>query len=480
MLKPEHHEAGCPPWPFYIKRSFMFDSGTCLDLEFSRRHNFTLLDSSPYRHRDYMKSNQIAEFFQVSPVYLPQIYEDESKDWVFFYLDTKPFDMIVVLDSKEVSETNKRALLTSMDEWTWALTLVSLTTISLSLHYLRIIPKESGGLVGILISIFGTLISQGMNLPKIKFSLFLTFGTWSLVTIVITNGYAGFLLAQLTKPSVPSVPKDMAGLLNSSFHFDMFSFTITFVTNSSFPDFRGHELEFERAVKRYRDAEVLRGKECPICEWILKKIRFTNSILLQLYGKSESIFHNILGSLMAIKKYDLIRTHSNQRRFRKNFVLIDKERCFGALIHALRLLFKNEKLVVQRGLTPPFSNTHASFTMKSDASRLAQKHFSRVHSSGLFSQWNRAFEIFQSNEIGWTYDITFNLTREDRYSKLLLPNVYQRPDPQKLTIDHLAVHLFILGSSLALCTFIFMIEYLTHLLNAYFLLTLTLAGARAI
>ena len=268
----------------------------CTYLEFSKRHNFTLVDSS--LHRDLVNNNLLADFtMEETALDLPLLYGDKSKAWVFFYLLTKPFHMIVVLDTNEISETNQRALLMSMDESTWIMTLISMTTLSFTLHYLRIISKESSGLLGILISVFGTFINQGMNLPKIKLSLFLTFGIWSLVTIVITNGYAGLLFALLTKPTVPDVPNDLAGLLNNSFQFDMVSFTTNIGHRfSSSMDIHWTELAFVGTVERFRDAEVAVGKKCPICDGILKKFQFSSSALPQY----RSTPRKIVGNLIAI------------------------------------------------------------------------------------------------------------------------------------------------------------------------------------
>ena len=463
----ESTQSKCGPWSFYDTK-ITATPFTCALLEFSTRHNFTLIDRASHyklieRNRiDFLTEEQIranlTQFF---------VYNDNKyKIHVFFYLRVEPYHMIVVLDSNEISQTNRRALLTSMDEYTWLMSMISMFGIASSLYYFRIILHEKY-LVGVLISIFGTLINQGMKLPQIKFSLLVTFGIWSLVTIVITNGYAGLLLSLLTKPTIPEVPNDLAGLFSSPLQFTMASFAHAVALSAkNNTRLRKSETPFLLSVTGYRDALLESGRGCFICDKIIDSMK--------------SLSGDVVRDLIEIRNDGRISKQIGKPSF-KNFVLVTEKIYEQLVIESVRIAFQKQKVVVKTRPTQPFSSIILCKAYRSYASRMAEKHFSRIFSSGIFSQWTAASFLSAANKLGIVYDSVSKMTiRKSRYSKLLLPNAYQREDPKKLTLEHFVIPYVILGAALLICTFYFLIECVNHLWNTYTLLKITLAGIETI
>ena len=132
----------------------------------------------------------------------------------------------------------------------------------------------------------------------------------------------------------------------------------------------------------------------------------------------------------------------------------------------MRLVFDKHKIVTRFGPAEPFSSVHFSCMRQWYAARMAVDYLSRMYSSGIFSQWAVAHKFYYVNSVGLVYDEFLNLTlRSSRYSELLLPNVYENPEPQKLTLDHFVIPFFILCSSCIFCTIWFVIELFIDFYN---------------
>ena len=223
----------CEPWPFIGTDIISKTPVLCSIFSFATQYNFTVANAYQNNYMDFLKTNlNLRPFFPTYEVTFETYKfseEKKVKGSVYLHLQRERFQFIVVLDSNEIAQTNKNALLTSMDQFTWLFSIFSLFAISLTLYYFNIIVNEQN-VFHVLISIFGTLINQGMSLPKITLPLLLTYGVWSLVTIVITNGYAGLLLSLLSKPTIPYVPNELAGILNSPLNLDFGTFFFCIIT----------------------------------------------------------------------------------------------------------------------------------------------------------------------------------------------------------------------------------------------------------
>ena len=165
--------------------------------------------------------------------------------------------------------------------------------------------------------------------------------------------------------------------------------------------------------------------------------------------------------------------HKSENVSFKNFVIVGEKEEAQLYKEAVRLVFKKRKMVVKIQPTQHLSQQHVLFAFRSHASRMAEKHFSQIQSSGLVGQWKQAFDLNLINLIKHNYDFLSNLTmRQFSFSKLFLGSVYERPEPQKLTMDHFLVPFLILCSAILLCTLSFIIEWITHLWNCYIILKL--------
>ena len=393
-----------------------------------------------------------------------QVPDDEDsfkliKNRTHLFLRDAPYQLIIVLDTHEISQTNKRALLTLMDGPTWRMTLISMFAIASSLYYFKLIKEN---FVGVLITIFGTILNQGINLPKIRFTLFLTIGVWNLVLIVITNGYAGLLLSHLTKPTIPYVPDDLEGLLDSSLQFDM----ATFESVSA----RDLTSSFSYTVSRYKEFLGKIGRDCPICDRILNMIHYVIP--------ERGYYDNTVIEYLTRMNHEQMKVDSFENVSFKNFVLIGESESVGTLEEVVRLVFKKRKIVVKIRPTQHLSQQYALAAGRSYASKMAEKHFSQVQSSGLVGQWVQAYDLSSINYIRQYYDIFSDLTiRENSFGKLFLGRVYERLEPEKLTLTHFLVPFIIFGFAVLLCTVCFIFEWTAHLWNLYIVLQIiTFAG----
>ena len=309
-------------------------------------------------------------------------------------------------------------------------------------YYFNIIVNEQN-VFHVLLLIFGTLINQGMNLPKITFPLLLTFGVWSLVTVVITNGYAGLLPSLLCKSTIPFVPKDIAGLLSSPLNFDFGSYRqlqLGELVDSS----------FLLSGTNYNYITIGRGGNCSVCNQILNKVTF-----LKPLPKTPDT-ENVIRTFVAIKNLGQYADRVYNESF-KNFVLIEEESFIPFMKEALRLVFNKQKIVVTVGQASPFSVTTFSPTFQSYASKMAQNYFSRMYSSGILSKWKSSQELFLVNHAGVLYNSSRE-RRKSRYSVLLLPNVYENNDPEKFTVEHFVIPLYILCTLCLILTLCYAFE----------------------
>ena len=477
--KPSYYE--CGRWPFIRNKKhrsagYIFPPEICTFFGFASRYNFTLVDAYQNTFFRAVRMN-LRPFFSVSGIATFKNFYN-TKGVIYFNVQTEPYHFMVVLDSTEIAKTNRNAFLTSMDQLTWLMCMISITAISLSLYYFNIIVYEQN-VFYVLIEIFGTLINQGMRLPNITFPLLLTFGIWSLVTIVITNGYAGLLLSLLTKLKIPYVPQDITGLLNSPHNFNFATFeSYVGKTDNAFIVEQKVDSLFLESVRNYNHYSFERGRNCSVCDQLVKKITY-----LKPFPNSFSI-ENIIGSLLVIKnpdQYAYLPFPYHNKSISVNFVFIDQRSMIKYTEETLRLVFKKQKVVATVGQALPFSKTNVCSAPHSYASKMAVSYFSRMYSSGIFNLWALSYELYYTRYVSYAHERMLNLTRKrSRYSDLLLGNVYENPDPQKLTLEHFLIPFYVLFTACISSTVCFVFEFFCHLINIYVGLIIILAGIQTI
>lgn len=187
----------------------------CLIREVRKHFNFTPMLNNNLSEADV----DLSLVKWLSRIYIGWGYDGQSAPFIRNYAVisrsvTFPIKYAIVLHESELSVDNLHGFYSSMDFRTWIFTAISLVSLCLVQHLL----VRRWNLANIFLSLYGGLLSQGITVHnQCNKKGYLLILIWGFAVIVISNGSSSFLLALMTKPSIPTTPDNYESLIESRY-----------------------------------------------------------------------------------------------------------------------------------------------------------------------------------------------------------------------------------------------------------------------